>query len=65
LKVWHARVASARAAPGTVLEAGEELLVACGEEALAISELQRAGGRRQATLDYLRGHPLRPGEQFA
>ena len=65
LKLWRARVASASGAPGTVLEAGNELLVACGEEALAITELQRAGGRRQATLEYLRGHPLRPGERFA
>jgi methionyl-tRNA formyltransferase len=65
LKVWRARVANAAGAPGTLREAGDELLVACGEEGLAIAELQRAGGRRQAALEYLRGHPLRPGERFA
>jgi len=65
LKIWRARVAHASGMPGTVLEAGSELVVACGEQALAITEVQRAGGRRQAALKYLHGRPSRPGERFA
>jgi methionyl-tRNA formyltransferase len=65
LKVWRARVADSSGTPGAVLAAGDELLVACGEQALAISELQRAGGRRQAAAEYLHGHPLHPGDRLA
>jgi methionyl-tRNA formyltransferase len=40
------------------------LSVACGAEALEIQELQRAGGKRLAAADFLRGHPLAPGARF-
>ena len=65
LKIWRVRVVEAKGAPGLVLEAGDEIVVACGEKALAISELQRAGGRRQSAGEYLRGHPLPRGARFA
>ena len=46
-------------APGTVLSADKRgILVACGEGAALITELQAPGGRRMAAADYLRGHPL-------
>jgi len=61
LKVWRARIASASGAPGTVLEAGDALLVACADQALAIEEVQRPGGRRMAAHEFLRGHALEPG----
>ena len=49
-------------APGTVLEAGKNgLLVACGEGALRIRELQPDGGKRMGSADYLRGHPVDVG----
>ncbi len=54
------------AAPGSILAAGphEGLVVACGDGAVRIGELQRAGGRRLAAGDYLRGHAVMPGERF-
>jgi methionyl-tRNA formyltransferase len=53
-------------APGTILSASRQagLVVACGTGAVRIGELQRAGGRRLATGDYLRGHPIARGERF-
>lgn len=64
-KVWRASASSeapGAAAPGTVLRAQPEgLLVACGEGALAITELQRAGGRRLPVAEFLRGQPLSAG----
>ncbi len=48
-------------APGTLLEAGTSLVVACGEQALAIDEVQRPGGRRMAAHEFLRGHALEVG----
>ena len=39
--------------------------VACGEGAVRLTRLQRAGGRALAARDFLRGHALAPGMQFA
>jgi methionyl-tRNA formyltransferase len=43
-------------APGTVLDA--ELTIACGDGAVRILELQRAGGRPMKAQDFLRGTPV-------
>jgi methionyl-tRNA formyltransferase len=57
LKVWRAELSSAPpAAAGTVV-AGD-LTVACGEGALRLLELQRAGGRRVGAEEFLRGRRL-------
>jgi len=55
VKVWRAAVREAPASPaGQVLEAGPgRLWVACGDGALELLELQRAGGRRLATSTFL------------
>jgi methionyl-tRNA formyltransferase len=63
IRIWRSRVAQGRAAPGTVLGGGE-LVIACGDQALAVQELQRAGGRRLSAAEFLRGHRLRPGDRF-
>ena len=72
IKLWRARAgaapeAPARAAapPGTVVAAdAKRLEVACGEGTLWLLELQRPGGRRLAVAEFLRGHPIEPGERF-
>ena len=64
IKIWGAAIVAGQGEPGTVLAAGDALVVACGDGALAITELQRAGGRRLAVADFLRGHALSPGAQF-
>ena len=38
--------------------------VVCGEGVLRLIELQRAGGKRLAAADFLRGFPLTPGMTF-
>jgi methionyl-tRNA formyltransferase len=65
VKIWRARVVDGSGEPGAVLAFQENIVIACGERALAVSELQRAGGRRQPAAEYLRGHPLAPGARFA
>ena len=65
VKIWRARVADATGRPGSILEAGQDLVIACGERALAVVEVQRAGGRRLGAAEFLRGHPLAPGARFA
>jgi methionyl-tRNA formyltransferase len=62
LKIWHARAVPGTGAPGTVLDAGADgIRVACGGDALNVTELQRAGGRRLAAQAFLSGHALARG----
>jgi methionyl-tRNA formyltransferase len=62
VKLWRAAVVPRSSAPGTVLEAGNgRLVVACGEGALSLLELQAAGGRRLPAAAFLRGHPVAAG----
>ncbi len=65
LKLWSCRAARGEGEPGEVLEAsGSGLRVACGEDAIEVTELQRAGGRRIGAADFLRGFPVSRGERF-
>ncbi|HEV7253184.1 MAG TPA: methionyl-tRNA formyltransferase [Mesorhizobium sp.] len=50
------------APPGKILD--ERLTVACGEGALRLLELQRAGGRPISADEFLRGARLRPGDRL-
>ena len=61
LKIWRARVADDKGPPGTIVRAGDEIVVACGDGALAITELQLAGGKRLHARAFLSGHALAPG----
>jgi methionyl-tRNA formyltransferase len=65
LKVWRARVRAEEGAPGTLLCIDEgSLVIGCGRQALEVTEIQRPGGRRLATADFLRGRELEPGTRF-
>jgi len=65
VKIWRAEPASGRGEPGMMLAAGAEgIVVACGEGALRLTELQKAGGKRLPAADFLRGFALRPGQRF-
>jgi methionyl-tRNA formyltransferase len=52
--------------PGTIVAVDEQgIAVACGGQGrLEITELQRAGGKRLAAADFLRGFPLQAGQRF-
>ena len=65
VKIWRADVVDGHASPGTVSVTNETLRVGCGTQVLAISELQRAGGRRLSAQEFLRGHRLHAGARFA
>jgi methionyl-tRNA formyltransferase len=62
LKIWEAEVISQTGAPGEVLQADKTgVVVACGEDALRIGNLQREGGRKMSAQEFLTGHPLKAG----
>lgn len=55
--------------PGTVMDldpedASEGMLVACGQGAVWVREVQPAGRRRMTTADWLRGRSVSGGERF-
>ena len=59
VKLWRASVVPASGAPGEVLHAqGDTLVVACGEQALALHTLQRPGGKRVAAREFLQSCTL-------
>ena len=66
LRIWRAAaIVSAGANPGVIQMAdADKLIIACGSGALEILELQRAGGKRLATRDFLRGAKLAAGDQL-
>lgn len=65
LKLWSGQVVAGVGAPGTVLSASEVgLVVACGESALCLTELQRPGGRRQPAAAFLAARPVAPGTRL-
>jgi methionyl-tRNA formyltransferase len=65
VKLWQAEaIPAAAAAPaGTILAANarEGVLVACGEGALRLTQLQKPGGKRMAAADFLKGFPMEGG----
>jgi methionyl-tRNA formyltransferase len=54
LRVWAARAIEGSGAPGAVLGMSREGIdIACGEGALRVTALQRAGGKRITAADYV------------
>ncbi len=69
LKLWRAAPFESgpheQALPGTVLSADANgIVVACGQDALCVQELQRAGGKRLGCGDFLRGLPMAVGTRL-
>jgi methionyl-tRNA formyltransferase len=62
VKILRCERAHGGGAPGTVLD--DLLTVACGDGALRIVELQRAGKAPMQAIEFLRGTPLKAGVQF-
>jgi methionyl-tRNA formyltransferase len=63
LKVWQVACVDGRGAPGQVLRADEGgVVVACGQGALRLDELQRAGGRRVGAAEFVRGTAIGTGD---
>ena len=65
LKVWAAQPVPGAGQPGEVVRAdADQLVVACGSGALALSEVQPAGSKRMPAAAFLAGRPLPPGTRF-
>ena len=65
VKLWRAVPVDGSGEKGQILAVDRNsIVVACGSEALAVSELQKAGGKRLPVRDFLAGHPLKAGDRF-
>jgi methionyl-tRNA formyltransferase len=68
LKIWSVAPAAASGAtvPGTILAAGAEgVVVTCGDgSALALTLLQKPGGKRLSAREFLNSFPLAAGQCF-
>lgn len=58
LKIFSAEIVEKQGECGKVLKSEKELIVACGEKALKIAELQLEGSKRMKTEDFLRGKKI-------
>jgi methionyl-tRNA formyltransferase len=65
LKVYRTRRVEGAGVPGTVLQADGRLVVACGEGAVALLEVQQEGRSRLDAEAFLRGYPLTAGARLA
>ncbi len=63
LKVLAAEVVQKSGAPGTALD--ENLTIGCGQAALSLNLLQKAGKKAMSSQDFLRGQKIPAGTSFA
>ncbi|WP_127090796.1 methionyl-tRNA formyltransferase [Aquabacter cavernae] len=62
VKVLRAALADGAGAPGTVV--GDGLVIACGEGAIRLADLQKAGKQPMGAEMFLRGNPLPAGSRL-
>ncbi|GAB3398370.1 methionyl-tRNA formyltransferase [Massilia agilis] len=60
VKIWKAEPVEGAGTPGKVLQADAQhgIVVACGQGALRLAELQKPGGKRLPAAEFLKGFPL-------
>ena len=56
IKILSAQVCDASGVAGTILEGKKALIIACGDKALSITEIQRPGKRKMLIKDALNGY---------
>jgi len=64
IKMFGGRVVEGHGAPGEVLRADEELVIAALRDAVAIAEVQPAGKDRMPAADWVRGRRVAAGQRF-
>jgi methionyl-tRNA formyltransferase len=58
VKILRCELAKGSGAPGDVID--DQLTIACGDDAIRIIDLQRAGKQPMKAIEFLRGTPLKP-----
>jgi methionyl-tRNA formyltransferase len=63
IKILEARITQGSGPAGQCLD--DRLAIACGEGAVQILRLQKAGNKAMAQEEFLRGHPIKAGARFS
>jgi len=61
LKLWRTRIGSGEGSPGTVIDAGRNVTVACGIGSVDLLEVQLPGKRKQASRDLINAGRIQVG----
>ncbi|HKX53752.1 MAG TPA: methionyl-tRNA formyltransferase [Nitrosospira sp.] len=67
MKVWRASVDARDAGgkPGEIIAIRPDgIVVACGKRTLILEIVQKSGGKKLSSAEFLLGHPLRQGDRF-
>ncbi len=65
IKLWQAELADSTGEPGTVLALDKRgITVACGQNALLLTMLQRPGGKAQPAAQFLQAVPINIGDRL-
>jgi methionyl-tRNA formyltransferase len=64
LKVHQLRLTQTSGKPGTILDSGAGVTVACGNGAIQLTEVQPASRPRMTALDWVNGYQVKVGEHF-
>jgi methionyl-tRNA formyltransferase len=64
LKIFRTLSAEGTGRAGEVISADSKLIIACGQDAVEVLEIQQEGRRRVNASDFLRGYDLAPGTLF-
>ena len=58
LKIFSASIVDLSGKPGEILESRKKFIIAAGERALSVDEVQLEGKRRMSATEFLRGHAV-------
>jgi methionyl-tRNA formyltransferase len=64
IRVLRSKLSPLTGQPGTVLDDGDQLTVACGDGAITLELLQRQGRRPMPSTEFLRGYSLPAGTRL-
>lgn len=64
VKFYQSRLSDGAASAGTIVSVSPDLVVACGQGAVELIELQAEGKQRLLAADFVRGMRLEVGQQF-
>lgn len=64
VKLYEGQVSPGGGIPGVVVQADSRLLIACGDGAVAVEEVQPAGKERMPAVEWIRGRGVQVGQRF-
>ncbi len=64
LKIYKSKIVDESGNAGSVLDTSGKLVIACGQHAIEVFDIQQQGRRRMPADAFLLGYDLKPGDRF-